>query len=73
MGSDGETGFLADSGGKSHLEDRQSMQDHHIPHGSTLTAYGMTCAFDGLNGGASCRHDGTGHGFTINTLSYRFF
>lgn len=73
VSSDGETGFLADSGGNSHLEDRQSMQDTTFPYGSIMTAYGMTCAFDGLNGGASCRHDATGHGFTINTSSYRFF
>jgi hypothetical protein len=73
VGSDGETGFLADSGGNSHLEDRQSMQDTTFSYGSTLTAYGMTCVFDGLNGGTSCRDDGTGHGFTINTSSYRLF
>ncbi|MCJ0899160.1 hypothetical protein MTX38_18975 [Rhodococcus sp. ARC_M13] len=73
VGSDGETGFLADSGGNSHLEDRQSMQDTTFPYGSTMTAYGMTCEFDGLNGGASCRHDATGHGFTIDSSSYRFF
>ncbi|MFI7172173.1 hypothetical protein [Rhodococcoides fascians] len=73
VGSDGETGFLADSGGNSHLEDRQSMQDTTFPYGSIMTAYGMTCGFDGLNGGASCRDDATGHGFIINSSSYRFF
>lgn len=73
VGSDGETGFLADSGGNSHLEDRQSMLDTTFPYGSSMTAYGMTCEFDGLNGGASCRHDESGHGFTINSSSYRFF
>lgn len=73
VGSDGETGLLPDSGGNSHLEDRQSMSDTTFPYGSTMTAYGMTCAFQGSTGGASCRHDASGHGFSVNPASYRFF
>ncbi|WP_186626563.1 hypothetical protein [Rhodococcus sp. BP22] len=73
VGSDGETGLLADSGGNSHMQDRQSMQETTLPFGSTMTAYGMTCAFSGETGGAICQHDESGHGFQVSTARYRFF
>lgn len=73
VGSDGETGLLADSGGNSHMMSRETMQDSVFDYGQTLTAYGMTCAFDQSTGGASCRHDASGQGFVIDTISHRFF
>ncbi|WP_155291251.1 hypothetical protein [Rhodococcoides fascians] len=73
VGSDGETGLLLDSGGNSHMQDRNTMQDTTFAYGQTMTAYGMTCAFDPDTGGARCRHDASGHGFDVNTRTYGFF
>ncbi|OZD15777.1 hypothetical protein CH253_22685 [Rhodococcus sp. 06-156-3C] len=73
VGSDGETGLITDSGGNSHLQDRQSMQATTLPYGNTMTAYGMTCGFTGATGGATCLHEASGHGFQISTSNYRFF
>ncbi|MBY6438412.1 hypothetical protein HQ602_18735 [Rhodococcus kroppenstedtii] len=73
VGADGETQFLTDSGGNSHTEDRGTMSEFTLPYGNTVTAYGMTCAFRGSTGGASCRHDASEHGFTIDPAQYRFF
>ncbi|WP_167674293.1 hypothetical protein [Rhodococcoides kyotonense] len=73
VGSDGETGLLLDSGGNSHMQDRNTMRDTRFDYGQTMTAYGMTCAFDPDTGGARCRHDVSGHGFDVNTKTYGFF
>ncbi|OAK53812.1 hypothetical protein A3K89_22090 [Rhodococcoides kyotonense] len=73
VGSDGETGLLLDSGGNSHMQDRNTMKDTTFAYGQTMTAYGMTCAFDPDTGGARCRHDASGHGFDVNTRTYGFF